>query len=154
MSDDLISRSALKKEFDDKCAYECAICKYAKDFAPCKLIDNAQPVEKPQGDLISREAFREQLNRAYEYTELGEVIEMLDNAPTVDTTCPNCDSGYAQGYSDGYLKGKEERPKGRWVKEEDKVHSKCSLCGFKYADYGILFDYCPNCGADMRGGKE
>ena len=71
MNDDLISRSALKKEFDDKCAYECAICKYAKDFAPCKLIDNA---------------------------------------PTVDTTCPNCDSGYAQGYSDGYLKGKEERP--------------------------------------------
>ena len=34
----------------------------------------------------------------------------IDNAPTVDTTCPHCDSGYAQGYSDGYLKGKEERP--------------------------------------------
>lgn len=44
MSDDLISREALKKEFDDKCAYECAICKYAKDFAPCKLIDNAPTV--------------------------------------------------------------------------------------------------------------
>ena len=44
MNDDLISRSALKKEFDDKCAYECAICKYAKDLAPCKLIDNASTV--------------------------------------------------------------------------------------------------------------
>ena len=32
--------------------------------------------------------------------------DLIDNAPTVDTTCPHCDSGYAQGYSDGYLKGK------------------------------------------------
>ena len=35
-------------------------------------------------DLISRKAFREKLNRAYEYTELGEIIEMLDNFPTVE----------------------------------------------------------------------
>lgn len=47
----------------------------------------------------------------------------------------------------------EERPQGEWIKE-DEVHSKCSLCGFKYADYRILFDFCPYCGADMRGGKE
>ena len=44
-------------------------------------------------------------------------------------------------------------PHGEWIKE-DEVHSKCSLCGFKYADYRILFDYCPNCGADMRGDRE
>lgn len=43
----------------------------------------------------------------------------------------------------------KERPQGEWIKEEDKVHSKCSLCGFKYADYRILFNYCPNCGAKM-----
>lgn len=54
MSDDLISRSALKKEFDDKCAYECAICKYAKDFAPCKLIDDAPTIERPQGERAER----------------------------------------------------------------------------------------------------
>lgn len=41
------------------------------------------------------------------------------------------------------------RPTGEWIRE-DKVHSKCSLCGFKYADYGILFNFCPDCGADMR----
>ena len=42
--------------------------------------------------------------------------EDIADAPTVDTTCPHCDSGYAQGYSDGYLRGKEERPK----ESEDK----------------------------------
>lgn len=43
--------------------------------------------------LIDADAFREQLNSAYEYTELGEVIEMLDNAPTVepDVSCYHCD---------------------------------------------------------------
>jgi hypothetical protein len=34
--------------------------------------------------LIDADAFKEQLESAYEYTELGEVIEMLDNAPTVE----------------------------------------------------------------------
>lgn len=47
-----IDADALTKEFDDKCAYECAICKYSKDFAPCKLIDNAPTVERPQGEWI------------------------------------------------------------------------------------------------------
>lgn len=47
--------------------------------------------------------------------------ELIDNAPTVDTTCPNCDSGYAQGYSDGYLKGKEERPQGEWIPVSERL---------------------------------
>ena len=51
-----------------------------------------------------------------------EHIETATNRimETVNTTCPNCDSGYAQGYSDGYLKGKEERP-----------HGKCENCYFR-----------------------
>ena len=90
-------------------------------------------------DLISREAFREKLNRAYEYTELGEIIEMLDNAPTVDTTCPNCDSGYAQGYSDGYLKGKEERPQDEgWIPVSERLPEDMQkvLVWFEYYRYG------------------
>ncbi len=73
-------------------------------------------------DLISREALeksmRKSINERYNsWTKTITVADIatlifdeIDNAPTVDTTCPNCDSGYAQGYSDGYLKGKEERP--------------------------------------------
>lgn len=45
------------------------------------------------------------------------------------------------------------RNTGEWIREGE-VHSKCSLCGFKYADYGILFDYCPNCGARMEADNE
>ena len=82
----------------------------------------------------------------------------IDNAPTVDTTCPHCDSGYAQGLSDGYLKGKEERPQGKW--EEDWQEDldfmsrkgwKCPFCKWR-TTYGKS-NFCMNCGADMRGGK-
>lgn len=43
-----------------------------------------------------------------------------------------------------------ERPQGEW-KRLNKIRSKCSKCGFAFDDYGILFNFCPNCGADMRG---
>lgn len=40
----------------------------------------------------------------------------------------------------------EERKKGKWICEIG--YSKCSICGnLSTADY----NYCPNCGADMRG---
>lgn len=125
-------------------------------------------------DLISREALkksmRKSINERYiSWTKTITVADIatlifdeIDDAPTVDTTCPNCDSGYAQGYSDGYLKGKEERPHGEWV--IDGHHYKCSRCGktlaimFSETDADDLIG-CPFCLADMRvkrelGGRE
>ena len=62
-----------------------------------------------------------------------------------------------------YLKQKEaydlaikalERPKGEWIRQDDKW-IQCSNC--KDGLYGISitgFEYCPFCGADMKGGAE
>ena len=66
-------------------------------------------------DLISRSALKIAFSDMYRKDYEKWIKEIIDNAPTVDTTCPNCDSGYAQGYSDGYLKGKDERPQGEWI---------------------------------------
>ena len=85
-------------------------------------------------ELISRDALNETIDKItwYHINSDGELVEgahddgdalykaediykAIDNAPTVDTTCPHCDSGYAQGYSDGYLRGKEESPQGGWI---------------------------------------
>ena len=41
-------------------------------------------------------------------------------------------------------------PKGHWILKEDK-HYYCSECNDMGVDY---WDYCPNCGADMRGEQE
>lgn len=53
-----------------------------------------------------------------------------------------------------------DRPQGKWIRITDEVFAdrfECSECGklppienFEW----WLSDYCPNCGADMRGNKE
>lgn len=85
--------------------------------------------ERSQGDLISREALKKEIVKLCEHINANNGItvptlaftRIINNAPTVDTACPHCDSGYAQGYSDGYLKGKEERPQGEWVSVSERL---------------------------------
>lgn len=45
------------------------------------------------------------------------------------------------------------RPKGRWVERYGVSEHKyeCSLC---HLGSDLMTDFCPNCGADMRGGGE
>ena len=52
----------------------------------------------------------------------------------------------------------QERPKGRWI-FNNRVHyvdeCHCSLCGQVLSTYkGERKNFCPNCGADMRGEEE
>ncbi len=48
-----------------------------------------------------------------------------------------------------------ERKKGKWIDPADPICYKCTACG-NYANQGygldepIFWNYCPNCGADMR----
>jgi rubrerythrin len=51
----------------------------------------------------------------------------------------------------------EERSHGEWRKgmhnDMDNIYCRCSVCNF--IDYQHKFSkFCPNCGADMRGGRE
>lgn len=46
------------------------------------------------------------------------------------------------------------RRKGRWnpLPEDDReqmIGDQCSLCGYEH--FGSRFNFCPHCGADMRG---
>ena len=84
-----------------------------------------------------------------------EAIETLKNYPCVckygtspiKCTDTECDFGKA-------IRTLVERPKGKWNKF-NSYFRKCSLCqkvvGFDYIEQdGEIFNYCPNCGADMR----
>lgn len=73
----------------------------------------------------------------------------IANAPTVPL--PDFKEGYKQAIRDG--KTNFSRPQGEWV--IDKEHTKnpllwykCNLC----CVYHSPTNYCPNCGADMKGG--
>lgn len=55
---------------------------------------------------------------------------------------------------------KEERPKGEWIKKENRVSYwyECNKCGERparnYLGNEYLSRFCPNCGSDMRGEEE
>lgn len=84
--------------------------------------------------LIDAEALKEEMKiahaKAIDYETVVDMYEKLvDNAPTVEA----------------------ERPQGEWLKSDipESILSKCSLCGFNCGAY--THNFCPNCGADMRG---
>ena len=68
---------------------------------------------------------------------------------------------YDIGYQRGYEKGKADRPRGEWIVScKDSI---CSICGKDEAEficgtedwYGYgLSNYCPNCGARMKGADD
>lgn len=68
------------------------------------------------------------------------------------------DAAYKEGYCDceqEWLKERrQERKKGKWIIDEHDPErdTKCSSCGFVLDDWvqGVFYNFCPNCGADMR----
>lgn len=54
------------------------------------------------------------------------------------------------GNSEQLPSAQPERKKGRWIDMDD--HVMCSCCGATH--YGSDKNFCPNCGAEMRGEKD
>ena len=91
--------------------------------------------------LIDADALRDRLqNLGYDDWNQGttttwaeafsECADMVDEAPTIEP----------------------QRKKGRWI-EYDNSHCECPFCHeeWSYFDNEVeYFNYCPNCGADMR----
>ena len=85
-----------------------------------------------EGDLISRQAIDDVI---YDYSRscdvnYAQIMEYIDKIPSVEN------------------KG-EDRPKGQWIYWSDSPFRwECDKCGGLFK---TDFNYCPNCGADMRG---
>ena len=78
------------------------------------------------------------------------IIEMPDDNSIVKWRKNENEDWKSAEISD-LIKTYEERPQGEW-KETDIPEStlcKCSVCNFDLGAYS--FNFCPNCGADMRG---
>lgn len=63
--------------------------------------------------------------------DVTEIYGMIINQPTADV---------------------RENVRGEWVfPYEDKKYKRCSACGKTFYSIPATSNYCPNCGADMRG---
>lgn len=127
-------------------------------------IRNGKPYEETQSNLINRAALKEQID-SVQYTKefciehqidysismqmLGMVI---DNAPTVDISGSEYfpyRTAYFNGLSDGIA---TTRPQGEWI-DEGVTGWKCNKCGYGVLRYNNT-NFCPNCGAKMKGSAE
>lgn len=48
----------------------------------------------------------------------------------------------------------QDRPKGEWKCMADCGVTECDQCGWNVEEYVGDYNYCPNCGAIMKGGVE
>ena len=88
--------------------------------------------------LIDADYLKEQIDYNQEYVNpklnVYDILRIIDNAPTV-----------------------EKRPKGKWrcAKQGDiPITDRCTNCNYEMKWYKNKHNYCPNCGADMRGDEE
>ena len=127
------------------------ICPYLSDQEvkqPC--IDS--PCERPRGDCISREALKEDLAKEIKTNDLGlwlKILSVIDNVPPVETfTLEDMQNNYDAGVDS--VIGKYDKARGEWIEEHGLIA--CSNCHTIWL-YRTT-DFCPHCGADMRGGSK
>lgn len=116
-----------------------------------------------KGDLISREALKKAVINNFDNLQAyfpKDFIEEIDNAPTVELEKVKVGE-IVKAYTKGFDTGVETvRTKGEWIdiNKQGKTGdgrtftfpiTTCSVCK---KSTGELYNFCPNCGADMKGG--
>lgn len=114
-------------------------------------------------DLISRSALKKAI-KSYaddQYAEneyLGEcsIMNIIDNAPTVNISQGEWAKGFHEGFKVGSMLADafNERPQGEWIIDGHHIHcSRCNeyICNTDREGNKIPDNFCPNCGSDMRG---
>lgn len=96
--------------------------------------------------LIDANALKEILSTKFGNMLPNVLLKEIDNSPTITPD-------KIQALMSDYLvyRCEPERPKGEWIKMSDRFgeYYACNVCGYDRANYKSNF--CPNCGAYLRG---
>ena len=116
-------------------------------------------------DLIDRQEAIKEIKKYFNglpivvHSDMLKIIQGLPSAEPISQIKWERDTAIAQLKELGYGLG-EKPKKGKWISEGQKdkglnfwMH--CSMCGYKTIDApSSRTNFCPNCGAGMRGGEE
>lgn len=117
-------------------------------------------IECPQGDLISRVAIKQEILPLLSSEERIVIESKIDNAQGYEQEV-YLDETSLNHYIEGYREARKvfERPRGKWVyrqewfedEKEPRMAWGCNQCGFSIKSVHEKRNFCPNCGANMRG---
>ena len=120
-------------------------------------------IECPQGDLISRVAIKQEILPLLSLEERIVIESKIDNAQGYEQEV-YLDETSLNHYIEGYREARKcfERPKGEWVyrqewfedEKEPRMAWGCNQCGSSIKSVHEKRNFCPNCGADMRGEED
>lgn len=98
-------------------------------------------------DLVSRKAAIDAIGKVAD-----ELYENIKKGATFPQRQWFDGMAHAQSILEDLPSAQPERKKGHWIKQELAPQTLlfCSLCGCKKPQ-GVVGNFCPNCGADMRG---
>ena len=125
--------------------------------------------ERPQGDLISREALKKAIEQiAQDYVDdnffWAKLFDLIDNAPTVEANSiidglnneiDDLSENLAWYINERNRLLKERRPQGEWIIVKDKKwgdNVKCPFCEKELA--GTDLNFCCKCGARLTGSEK
>ncbi len=151
MNNDLISREALKEAISTSDKFACLS---DTRLVPFYELPNAEEDYVP-------------------YVHLSDIVKAINNAPTVEPELvyvakftfdedklKELTDDIVERIKNGEIVVKDERPQGEWIGNAFDEHH-CNRCGHpalweEETDdyYEVQSRFCPNCGADMKGGAE
>lgn len=108
-------------------------------------------------DLISRSELKKAImDNGCRHSHYFDIFDVIDNVPTVDINT-ELSVAYLKGRRQGQSEG---RPQGEWKETGYETgalgityrQTQCSNCGWECA-LPMWWNFCPNCGADMRKWK-
>lgn len=83
--------------------------------------------------------------------QYGFIVDKEELKKALEYDRGQYEEGYEDGYRQGVINGKPRA--GEWIyheRENELLRFKCNQCGV----YHSPTNFCPNCGADMRGEEE
>lgn len=109
--------------------------------------------QEPSEDCISRQAAIDGVKTLHDVAwknwheptlSANVVLDMIKELPSAQLFT-----------AEAYELGRADRPKGHWIDTEFLKLKECLCCHCRWGMYDVEdFDFCPNCGADMRGDTE